>query len=304
MDYLMPFIPFIVVCAIGFTGLLSSAIKADTKQSNAFKDHFDRLYSRAQYAKRSEKLQRAISEMESYYAEHHTQAFKKTRRYCEALLSQLKEKHRSMIFEERRQAEEAERFAAEQRSLHEKEKSEHKRMIDEQRRLMKASLRYEILTRDGFRCKICGASADDGVTLHVDHIIPVSKGGLTEKSNLRTLCERCNLGKGNKIESIPVPSAMAQCAIPSQPVVLPQPVIPEPEEAFADSQNLSMNEVIQLLNTFSIRYVDNTDRGGCFWIELTTESELLLHDKTIDGKKIYTATHSKAFSNAPALYVK
>lgn len=69
-----------------------------------------------------------------------------------------------------------------------------------QRSIMTDSLRYDILRRDGFRCQLCGATAKDGVKLHVDHIIPVSKGGKTEPSNLRTLCERCNLGKRDKIE--------------------------------------------------------------------------------------------------------
>ncbi|MBQ9552819.1 MAG: HNH endonuclease [Clostridia bacterium] len=68
-----------------------------------------------------------------------------------------------------------------------------------ERSLMTASLRYDILKRDNYRCQICGASANDGVKLHVDHIIPVSKGGKTEPSNLQTLCERCNLGKSNKM---------------------------------------------------------------------------------------------------------
>ena len=272
----MPFIPFIVVCAIGFTGLLSSAIKAVCKERKTKNARIEKIVAEAEARK--------LRELES------------------ARRKAIVEEERRQ--RERRQKERQQQISAEAKKLREKEMSEQWRMAAEQRRLMKASLRYEILTRDGFRCRICGASADDGVTLHVDHIIPVSKGGKTEKSNLRTLCDRCNLGKGDKIESIPVPSVTAQCAIPSQPVVLPQPVIPEPEEAFTDTQNLSMNEVIQLLNTFSIRYVDNTDRGGCFWIELTTESELLLHDKTIDGKRICTANHSKAFSNAPALYVK
>ena len=65
-----------------------------------------------------------------------------------------------------------------------------------ERAKMNASLRYKVLQRDGFRCKICGASERDGVKLHVDHIVPVSKGGKTEMNNLRTLCDRCNLGKG------------------------------------------------------------------------------------------------------------
>lgn len=62
------------------------------------------------------------------------------------------------------------------------------------------SLRYDILNRDNFKCVICGASSKEGARLHVDHIIPISKGGKSHPSNLRTLCERCNIGKSKKIE--------------------------------------------------------------------------------------------------------
>ena len=72
--------------------------------------------------------------------------------------------------------------------------------IKHERARMTDSLRYDILQRDNFRCQICGSTAQDGVKLHVDHIIPVSKGGKTERSNLRTLCDRCNSGKSDKIE--------------------------------------------------------------------------------------------------------
>jgi len=60
-------------------------------------------------------------------------------------------------------------------------------------------LRFRILMRDGFTCKKCGRSPlkSKGVELHVDHIIPWSKGGETEPENLETKCEKCNLGKGN-----------------------------------------------------------------------------------------------------------
>ena len=76
----------------------------------------------------------------------------------------------------------------------------HREFMAQQRRLMTDSLRYDVMRRDGFRCKLCGMTANDGVKLHVDHIIAVSKGGKTELSNLRTLCERCNLGKSDKSE--------------------------------------------------------------------------------------------------------
>ena len=70
-----------------------------------------------------------------------------------------------------------------------------------ERLLMTESLRYDVMKRDGFRCCLCGASAkEDGIKLHVDHIFPVSKGGKTEMNNLRTLCNRCNMGKSNKFD--------------------------------------------------------------------------------------------------------
>jgi len=59
--------------------------------------------------------------------------------------------------------------------------------------------RFRILLRDGFTCRACGASPirQPGVELHVDHIIPWSKGGETTDDNLQTKCAKCNLGKGN-----------------------------------------------------------------------------------------------------------
>lgn len=78
--------------------------------------------------------------------------------------------------------------------------TEYQRHVAEERAKMTDSLRYDILKRDHFRCQICGASQKDGVKLHVDHIIPVSKGGKTIPSNLRTLCSRCNQGKRDKLE--------------------------------------------------------------------------------------------------------
>lgn len=68
-----------------------------------------------------------------------------------------------------------------------------------QRSLMTPKLRYQIMQRDGFKCVLCGRSMADGIKqLEVDHIKPVSKGGLTEPGNLRTLCWDCNQGKKDR----------------------------------------------------------------------------------------------------------
>lgn len=57
-------------------------------------------------------------------------------------------------------------------------------------------LRFLVYRRDRFTCVACGRSPAThlGVVLHVDHIVPWSKGGLTVLSNLQTLCETCNIG--------------------------------------------------------------------------------------------------------------
>lgn len=70
-------------------------------------------------------------------------------------------------------------------------------------RSISLSLRYKVLSRDRFRCVICGRSpaTDLSVILHVDHKDPWSKCGPNTEENLRTLCFDCNLGKGDKVES-------------------------------------------------------------------------------------------------------
>lgn len=77
------------------------------------------------------------------------------------------------------------------------------------------SLRYDIMNRDGFKCAICGASAAQGAHLHVDHIVPIAKGGKTSRDNLRTLCERCNIGKSDKIENQPKTEAETKSEMPN-----------------------------------------------------------------------------------------
>jgi hypothetical protein len=60
-------------------------------------------------------------------------------------------------------------------------------------------LRFLVMKRDNFKCCICGASPakDSTIELHIDHIVPWSKGGETELDNLQTLCSKCNRGKSD-----------------------------------------------------------------------------------------------------------
>ena len=52
--------------------------------------------------------------------------------------------------------------------------------------------RSVIFAQDGYKCRICGATEK----LVLDHIVPVSKGGSDDPSNLQTLCWSCNSRKG------------------------------------------------------------------------------------------------------------
>ncbi|MFD9276847.1 HNH endonuclease [Streptomyces mirabilis] len=60
-------------------------------------------------------------------------------------------------------------------------------------------LRYEILRRDRYTCRYCGASAPDA-PMRVDHVTPVALGGTDHPSNLVAACEPCNSGKSSSIE--------------------------------------------------------------------------------------------------------
>lgn len=54
--------------------------------------------------------------------------------------------------------------------------------------------RLRIYERDGYACLHCGTH----VSLTIDHIVPVSKGGAHDDDNLQTLCRSCNSRKGAK----------------------------------------------------------------------------------------------------------
>ena len=61
--------------------------------------------------------------------------------------------------------------------------------------------RRNIFKRDHFACQYCGArkSARD---LTIEHVIPQSRGGKTEWTNVVTACRPCNNKKGSKMASI------------------------------------------------------------------------------------------------------
>lgn len=60
-------------------------------------------------------------------------------------------------------------------------------------------VRMVALKKFGARCQCCGASPENGVMIHVDHIKPrrLFPHLALDVDNLQVLCEVCNHGKGN-----------------------------------------------------------------------------------------------------------
>jgi 5-methylcytosine-specific restriction enzyme A len=55
-----------------------------------------------------------------------------------------------------------------------------------------------IIERDGFQCQLCGRYVEGHSDTHVDHTLPLSRGGDESDSNKQTLCADCNLKKGDR----------------------------------------------------------------------------------------------------------
>jgi 5-methylcytosine-specific restriction endonuclease McrA len=49
-------------------------------------------------------------------------------------------------------------------------------------------LKRQVLARDDYECGNCGGTGE----MHVHHIVPLSKGGTNQLSNMKTLCKECH----------------------------------------------------------------------------------------------------------------
>ncbi|WP_180721274.1 HNH endonuclease [Paraburkholderia largidicola] len=67
-----------------------------------------------------------------------------------------------------------------------------------QRRLTAAE-KVKLEEKQGGRCAICGVLLNALAEPHVDHITPVSLGGVDGLSNNQLLCSKCNLGKSSSL---------------------------------------------------------------------------------------------------------
>lgn len=74
-------------------------------------------------------------------------------------------------------------------------------------------VRYEVMRRDNYACRYCGATAESGATLVIDHVVPESLGGASEPGNLATACRDCNSGKAASTPDEPVVDDVRQAAL-------------------------------------------------------------------------------------------
>lgn len=61
------------------------------------------------------------------------------------------------------------------------------------------NLRRSVIDRDGYHCVYCDEDLSNA-EIHLDHVIPESKGGPTTYSNLQVTCRKCNLQKSTLTE--------------------------------------------------------------------------------------------------------
>lgn len=61
--------------------------------------------------------------------------------------------------------------------------------------------RTNVFLRDRFRCQYCGG---ENAVLTFDHVVPKSKGGETNWTNIVAACDDCNLRKGNRQDMQPM----------------------------------------------------------------------------------------------------
>jgi hypothetical protein len=60
-------------------------------------------------------------------------------------------------------------------------------------------IKMRVVRRDNYTCQVCGKHLLDN-QVEFDHIIPTSKGGSSEESNIRLTCFKCNRDKKDLVE--------------------------------------------------------------------------------------------------------
>lgn len=175
---------------------------------------YQRLYRREnteilkQYHKkhRQENIDSINQKKKRYYQENRESILKRNKRYRQEnaeSIKRYKKQHDEEYKEYRRQYIQTDRGReASYRSNLKRKSYKHKvEFTPHQRKL--------ILDRDNWACQSCGIEVHDRRNgdwntpdkAHIDHILPISRGGNSIPSNLQVLCRTCNLSKRDKINA-------------------------------------------------------------------------------------------------------
>ncbi len=61
------------------------------------------------------------------------------------------------------------------------------------------SMRRAVLARDGMVCGICGEDIAPGDAVHIDHVVPLARGGAHRTENMQPAHAPCNWSKGARL---------------------------------------------------------------------------------------------------------
>jgi len=121
-----------------------------------------------------------------------------------------------------------------------------------------------VLRRDNYICQLCHKPITDD-KINFDHIIPWSKGGSSDESNIRLLCETCNKTRGNSFEE--------------------QYLVAHTQEVFHDPAPISPDMVTDLLQLFLVA-IELSTQLGSIWQE--TYCDVIKTDDTETDQFMYT----------------
>lgn len=68
---------------------------------------------------------------------------------------------------------------------------------------VKKFIKKQLIAKNGAICAICGQPITNMKDCTIDHIVPISRGGMTTLENCQLAHFRCNVSKGNSLPETP-----------------------------------------------------------------------------------------------------